>query len=40
MIKVTIQLKSEEAHGKGSISPFQVLKEIYANEGTKGFYRG
>lgn len=28
MIKVTIQLKSEEAHGKGSISPFEVLREI------------
>jgi solute carrier family 25 oxoglutarate transporter 11 len=28
MIKVTIQLKSEEGHGQGSISPFAVLKEI------------
>lgn len=28
MIKVTIQLKSEEGHGKGSIGPFDILKEI------------
>ena len=26
MIKVSIQLKSEEGHGQGSISPFAVLK--------------
>jgi solute carrier family 25 oxoglutarate transporter 11 len=39
MIKVTIQLKSEEGHG-GSISPFSVLKEIKEKEGIKGFYRG
>lgn len=27
MIKVTIQLKSEEAHGKsGSIGPFSIMK--------------
>jgi solute carrier family 25 oxoglutarate transporter 11 len=40
MIKVTIQLKSEEGHGQGSISPFAVLKEIQEKEGIKGFYRG
>ena len=40
MIKVTIQLKSEEGHGQGSISPFAVLKEIQEKEGLKGFYRG
>jgi solute carrier family 25 oxoglutarate transporter 11 len=40
MIKVTIQLKSEEGHGKGSISPFTIMKEIREKEGIKGFYRG
>lgn len=41
MIKVTIQLKSEEqVDHKKKISPFAVAREIYAAEGTKGFYRG
>lgn len=41
MIKVTIQLKSEEMHNpKASISPFAIAKEIAAAEGFKGFYRG
>lgn len=41
MIKVSIQLKSEELHGqKGSVGPFSVMKEIFAKEGVKGFYRG
>lgn len=39
MIKVTIQLKSEEMHGT-RISPFGVAREIVEAEGIKGFYRG
>lgn len=39
MVKVRIQLKSE-AKG-GSLSPFTIAKDIYANEGgAKGFYKG
>lgn len=41
MIKVSIQLKSEEMHNsKAKISPFAVAKEIAEAEGIKGFYRG
>lgn len=40
MIKVSIQLKSEEGHGQGSISPFAIMKEIHEKEGIRGFYRG
>lgn len=43
MIKVSIQLKSEEMSQKGekgSISPLSVAREIYAQEGARGFYRG
>lgn len=41
MIKVTIQLKSEEAvNHKASISPFSVAREIFEAEGMRGFYRG
>lgn len=39
MVKVTIQLKSEEMHGS-KISPFGIAKEIFEAEGMKGFYRG
>jgi hypothetical protein len=39
MVKVRIQVKSE-AKG-GSLSPFNIAKDIYANEGgIKAFYRG
>lgn len=41
MVKVIIQLKSEEMHNpKAHINPFTVAKEIAAAEGIKGFYRG
>lgn len=41
MIKVTIQLKSEEAaNHKARISPFSVAGDIFKAEGFKGFYRG
>lgn len=38
MVKVRIQLKSE-AKG-GNLSPFGVAKEVFAEGGIKGFYRG
>ena len=39
MVKVRIQLKSEAS--AGSLSPFNVAREIYASEGgLKAFYRG
>lgn len=41
MIKVSIQLKSEEAaNHKAHISPFTVARDIFKAEGFKGFYRG
>jgi hypothetical protein len=39
MIKVRIQLKSEAK--AGNLSPFNIAREIYANEGgIPAFYRG
>ncbi len=39
MIKVRIQLKSEAK--AGNLSPFNIAKEIYRNEGgVKAFYKG
>ena len=37
MVKVRIQLRSE---GGGSTSPFSVAKEVFAEGGVKGFYKG
>jgi len=37
MVKVRIQLMSEAG---GSTSPIVVAKELYAEGGVKGFYRG
>jgi hypothetical protein len=39
MIKVRIQLKSEAK--AGNLSPFNIAKDIYRNEGgVKAFYKG
>jgi hypothetical protein len=39
MVKVRIQLKSESKGG--SLSPFTIARDIYANEGgIKAFYKG
>ena len=43
MIKVRIQIRGEEystSGTKGSLSPFDVIKEIKAKDGIKGFYKG
>jgi len=43
MIKVRIQIKGEELAKKGekgSVSPFAIIKEIRAQAGMRGFYRG
>jgi hypothetical protein len=37
MVKIRIQLRSE---GGGSTSPFSVAREVLAEGGAKGFYRG
>jgi hypothetical protein len=38
MVKVRIQLKSEAR--AENLSPFTVARDIYAEGGAKGFYRG
>lgn len=43
MIKVRIQIKAEDlakSGQKGSVSPFVVMKEIHAQSGIGGFYKG
>lgn len=41
MVKVRIQIKSETVGKSGSsVSPFVVIREIYASGGLKSFYRG
>ena len=37
-LKVRLQIKGEA--GQKGISPIAVIKEILANEGVKGFYKG
>ena len=43
MVKVRIQIKSEElgkTKATGSVSPFNVFKEIVAKGGVSSLYRG
>ena len=40
MLKVRIQIKSEQLGKGANVSPFSMIKEIYSTGGVVGFYRG